>query len=122
MNNKAKLFIIVLICLCVLCSFYLIVMNIFDSEADKAVVYVNNEVHTVIELSDEIYKEYTIETEFGTNIITVSDGSIGVSAADCPDKTCVNTGFINNPGRPIICIPHKLEIIISGSDFDGVAA
>ncbi|MCL2108928.1 MAG: NusG domain II-containing protein [Oscillospiraceae bacterium] len=43
----------------------------------------------------------------------VQNGKIRVSYANCPDKICVNTGFIPNGIIPIICIPNKLEIRIT---------
>ncbi|MDE7364142.1 MAG: NusG domain II-containing protein [Ruminococcus sp.] len=45
----------------------------------------------------------------GYNIIEISDGKIRISDADCPDKTCVNMGFLSGD-VPIVCLPHKLVI------------
>lgn len=53
--------------------------------------------------------QYPITTQYGTNIITVRDGSIGVTFSDCPGKDCVDMGF-SRSGRPIVCLPHHLVI------------
>lgn len=45
----------------------------------------------------------------GYNIVEISDGEVRISEADCPDKTCVNTGFLSSD-IPIVCLPHKLVI------------
>lgn len=45
----------------------------------------------------------------GYNIIEILDGKIRISYADCPDKTCVNMGFLSGD-MPIVCLPHKLVI------------
>ena len=96
-------------------------MNYDKKTYDKAFVYVNNQLYMEIDLSDEIYREYTVETENGINLISVHDGAIGVIKSDCPDKICIKTGFISDRSKPIICIPHKLEIIIGEKPFlDGV--
>ena len=106
---------------CVICSVFILFMNSENHEHKTAVVYVDDEVYKVIELSDKIYTQYAIKTEYGINIIEVSDGKIRVTEADCPDKTCVKSGYTCSPWKPIICIPHKLEIIIEGNELDGVA-
>ena len=56
----------------------------------------------------------------GTNILVIKDGEAYLSYADCPDKTCVNTGKIHYVGESIICLPNKLAITVRGSSDDGV--
>lgn len=59
----------------------------------------------------------------GENTVTVSGGRICVSAADCPDKTCVRQGWVSDSGTPIVCLPHQLTILVKGggSDVDALA-
>lgn len=56
--------------------------------------------------------EFTVQTDKGYNVIRVKNGKIGVIEADCPDKTCVHTGYTDNSFLPVICIPHRLEITV----------
>ena len=42
--------------------------------------------------------------------------------ADCPDKVCVKTGKIKNPGQTIVCLPHRTVIEITGDNADIDAA
>ena len=58
--------------------------------------------------------EYTYQGRYTCNI-AVSDGSISVTYADCPDKTCVKTGKISKSGSVICCLPNKMIIRIVGS-------
>ena len=46
----------------------------------------------------------------------VEPGRIRVESADCPDKVCVNQGYISDGTVPIACLPHKLIIRIEGGD------
>lgn len=62
-----------------------------------------------IDLSVSPDREIVIENEHGKNIVSIEDHRIRVSEADCPDQTCVKSGFLSN-ARPIICLPHKLVI------------
>ena len=36
-------------------------------------------------------QEKTVSTQYGTNVITVKDGKIAVTQADCPDHYCTRT-------------------------------
>lgn len=61
----------------------------------------------------------TVETEKGTNVITVKNGAVAVTAADCPDGICMKRGFCTG-GAPIVCLPHGLVVQFSGEqDVDG---
>lgn len=54
---------------------------------------------------------FTVTGENGcVNEIEVRSHSIGVISADCPDKLCVQQGFVDSPGIPIVCLPNKLVI------------
>ena len=61
---------------------------------------------------DTVAQEYsfTVECEEGYNIVTVRQGEICVSDADCPDHICMQYGWIKGTGAPIVCMPHRLVI------------
>ena len=51
--------------------------------------------------------------------IKIEKGDIYVSAADCPDHTCMKTGKLSQSGVPIVCLPNKLIIRYKeGADTD----
>ena len=55
----------------------------------------------------------------GTNTVTVRDGKIAVTFADCPDQYCVKRRF-RNSGTQIVCLPHALVIrFLDGEVIDG---
>ena len=49
-----------------------------------------------------------------TNTIEVEPGRIRVREAGCPDQVCVNQGYISDGTVPIVCLPNKLVIEITG--------
>ena len=53
-----------------------------------------------------------------TNIITVSDGEVRMTHADCPDQICVKTGSISRSGQSIVCAPNRMVVTITGGDKD----
>ena len=64
-------------------------------------------------------QEFTVTAGGGFNRITVKDGKIAVTEADCPDQYCVRQGFCNS-GAQIVCLPHRLVITFLGeTEVDG---
>ncbi|MBP3674284.1 MAG: NusG domain II-containing protein [Oscillospiraceae bacterium] len=56
----------------------------------------------------------------GVNVVTVKDGKIAVTYADCPDGYCVDRGYCNS-GTQIVCLPHRLVIRFLGKqEIDGI--
>jgi len=52
--------------------------------------------------------------------VAVKGGRIAITGSDCPDKTCVRTGFIGVPGQITACLPNRLMIRIAGGGVDAV--
>ena len=106
----SALFVLVLICAAVL-----LLRGALTSENKTAVVYLNGEVIREIEL-DKIKEpiEFDIVTGEYTNRALAERGRIRRVSANCPDKVCVNQGWIDNGAVPIVCLPHKVTIEIRG--------
>ena len=66
---------------------------------------------------------FLLEDGRGRNLISVEQGRIRVSEADCPDQICVDQGWISDGPVPIVCLPHRLMIQIVGGEegLDGGA-
>ena len=88
-----------------------------------AYIYQDDNLLYTIDLN-AVKDPYTIEIscEEGTNTVEVHSGKIGVVSADCPDKTCVKTGFIGNGMVPVICVPHGLMIVVRDESGGAVDA
>ena len=68
-------------------------------------------VHTV---DLRIDREITVTNSRGSqNTVTIRDGKIAVTQADCPDHYCMHRGFCNN-GAQIVCLPNELIIRFTG--------
>ena len=67
-------------------------------------------------------EDSVIEIPYGEsyNTVEIKDGKIRVSDAGCPDKTCVNTGWLSSASMPIVCLPNHLVIEFSDGNDDGV--
>lgn len=96
-------------------------MKSLPIEQPMAEIRLNGEVIRTVPLTAE--EEFTVDCDSGWNRICVSDGAVCVSDADCPDRVCVSTGRISGGAVPIICLPHRLEIVIvSGAEAEFDAA
>ena len=88
-----------------------------STAANRARIKAGDSIFTVDLLEDQTF---TLEAaDGGYNTVTVKDGKIAVTEADCPDQYCVKQGFCNS-GEQIVCLPHKLVISFVGeSHVDG---
>jgi len=71
-------------------------------------VYDNGKLIRRVELN--LNKKINLE-EKGM-ILEVNEGKIRVLKSTCPNKLCVNLGYIEFPGQKIVCIPNKTVIEI----------
>lgn len=107
---------IALTCISLISIFTLVRKSLLEQDL-IADIYQNGKLIQSIPLN-HVQEPYIItltDTDGGTNTIEVRQGAIGIIAADCPDKICVNQGFIVNSLTPITCLPHRLVIEIRGS-------
>jgi hypothetical protein len=84
-----------------------------------AEVYSDGTLIRVISLEKD--GEYHIESNGGTNILTVENGRIRVTESDCPDGLCMDFGWKERNGEQIICLPHRLTVIVTSDlppDYD----
>lgn len=88
------------------------------SSACVADIYQDGTLLTSIAL-DQVQAPYTFTitgTDGGENQVEVRPGSIGILSADCPDGLCVRQGFLDAPGIPVVCLPHRLVIQLRPAD------
>ena len=88
--------------------------------AARAKIVSDGEFVMTVDLA--IDQEFTVESkDGGSNTVTVKDGAIAVTAADCPDHYCMDRGFCTG-GTQIVCLPNRLVISFLGEqEIDGVA-
>ena len=61
---------------------------------------------------------YTYKNDKGYNIVEIKEGKIRVIEADCPNKDCVNKGYIKRNNESVICLPHRFEVTVKSMDDD----
>lgn len=100
-------------------SLWLGVVLLMPGEAAEAVnIYADGKLVKTVSLKRD--QEFTVESQNGTNVITIRDGKIAVTEADCPDHYCMQRGFCDG-GTAIVCLPNRLVIEFAGEqEIDGV--
>ena len=99
---------------CAVISFFLFRPQ---NPVNYAQILSDNKVVKTVDLRES--QTFTIESEWGSNVITVSQGEIAVLNASCPDKLCIHQGFCNS-GADIVCLPNRLVIrFVEKAGVDG---
>ena len=75
---------------------------------------------TTVPLSDD--GVYDVEGTLGSVRVRVTDGTVRVVDAVCPDRICELTGALSAPGAVIACVPNAVTVRIGGSGRDGLDA
>lgn len=117
---KTKYWIALLAAILIICLGLSIPLLIPGQNAQYAEIISDGQVMQVVDLN--IDREIHITTvNGGKNTITVKDGKIGVTEANCPDHYCMDRGMCDR-GTQIVCLPNKLIIRFKGvQTVDSVA-
>lgn len=94
---------------------------LLDSGAPADTVQVLSQGKVLYTLSLNKDQTVTVETDLGRNTVTIRDGKVAVTEADCPDGYCMARGFCSS-GPQIVCLPNRLVIQFTGSTpLDGIS-
>lgn len=112
MSKRKKIIIAALISVILLAAVGICVFAVLSPAADKhiAEISLNGEIIRTIDLNTAPDETFTVESELGTNTVSIRGGEISVTDASCPDKICVNHGPLKSELLPIVCLPNKLII------------
>ena len=109
---KSKFWILLFAVLLLLCIGISIPIFMGNESAFSAQIISDGQIVKTVLLSQE--QEFTVTSpQGGSNTVTVRDGKIAVTQADCPDHYCMLRGFCGG-GTEIVCLPNKLIIRFLG--------
>lgn len=59
----------------------------------------------------------------GTSIAETKPGAVRMKSSPCPEHYCMETGWIDQPGAVIVCVPNRIviEIIADKNSVDTIA-
>ena len=104
---KTRTWILLLAALLVLC----LGLSVFLLRPREAyLAEISSQVRVLKTVDLHLDQEFTVTTpEGGSSVITVRDGKIAVTQANCPDHYCMDRGFCGG-GTQIVCLPNRLVI------------
>lgn len=116
---KTRCWIIILAAVLAVCLGLSLWLFLPQKQASSVRVISEGQLLYVLSLSENT--QVTVKTERGTNIVTVLDGKVAVTEADCPDGYCMARGYCSG-GTQIVCLPNRLVLEFVGeTNIDGVA-
>ncbi len=82
-----------------------------------ASITVGEETVRTIDLTKAKDQEFSILEETGKPItFQIKDHAIRFLESDCPDKVCINTGFLKNDLDVACCLPNQTALLVSKED------
>lgn len=70
-----------------------------------------------IDLARAEDQEFSILEETGLPItFEIRDHAIRFAESDCPDKICINTGFLKNDLDVACCLPNQTAVLVTKED------
>jgi hypothetical protein len=46
--------------------------------------------------------------------VLAAPGKVRVKHSDCPDKLCEKMGWTSSPAKPLICLPNRVTVTVTG--------
>lgn len=89
-------------------------IRLFGMKTGKtADVTIDGKLFKTLKLSEDTRLEID-GADGGKNILVIKDGKAFMEDADCADKICVHQGAISHTNENIVCLPHKVVVLIRG--------
>ena len=119
MKRKRNTIFFLIILFLIICIGFLIQKYYFGKSGTSAIIEQDGETVAELDLNKDT-ELFLNDGNGGSNTITVHNGQISVTEANCPDLVCVRTGAISETGEVIACLPHKLIITISSDQTNSL--
>jgi len=111
---------IIIVCVIIgLALIFLLINRVFFQNKGETYceIYVDGELVETTELNKN--REFTVD-EVPAITFEVKDQSIAFIHSDCPDKVCIQSGYLKHTGQSASCLPNKTTIrICSRSTNEG---
>ncbi len=87
-----------------------------SKKGSLAVIAVNGKEVKRVALGDGMRsRKFVVRGAGGATVVEVSGGRARVLTSHCRDKICVGVGWIDSPGKAVICLPNRVVLRITGS-------
>lgn len=87
-----------------------------DSD-ENAMLQIYHDGRMIHELPLYTDADFEIHGQYA-NQISIRDGCAAITDSDCPGQDCMHSGWIQNTGRSIVCLPNRVELRIIGIESE----
>lgn len=91
----------------------LITLFTAGGSAEYVVIYVNGVEYAKYNLQGTAM-EIDVTTEYGYNLVKISDGAVCIIDSNCKDKLDIAAGTIDKNGQSLVCLPNRVVVAIEG--------
>ncbi|MBO4234959.1 MAG: NusG domain II-containing protein [Firmicutes bacterium] len=117
MKNIIKKADIILFLFLILLGIVLTVASLVGgSDTNTVVVKVDGKVYGTYSISKD--QTIKIEKDDHYNLIEIKDGKVKMAESNCHNQLCVKQGAISSGNMPIVCLPNRVIVNISGEEDD----
>lgn len=103
-----------MIAICIVAGIFFLAFSGRRHSGNWAVVEVDGREYCRLSLLEDGERE--IVTQWGSNWLVIQKGKAYIREADCKNQVCVHTKPIDQTGESIVCLPHKVNIYITGKN------
>lgn len=107
--KKGDIFAAIIVAALALAVFFAFIPK--ETSGDTVLIYLDGELIKELSLSENA--TFTVSGDY-ENTVEIKDGKAAIVSSDCPGTDCVHTGWIDSPGRSIVCLPNRVEVVIAG--------
>lgn len=119
-KKKVKNDLLLIFGLLAIAGLVLFLQSIFKQTGASVSVTHNGNRIASYSLTEE--RQIPIQTDEGYNLLVIADHKAYIKEADCPDRLCVSSRPISRRGESLICLPHKLVILVENGESRAVDA
>jgi len=92
-----------------------------SADQSQAIITVDGKPFKTVVL-DGHHEVIRVSGVTGYDIVEVADRKVRIVEADCPDKLCVNQGWISRSPQQIVCLPNRVVVRVVSGQASGVDA
>ena len=78
----------------------------------RAEIWLDGELVETVDL-DALTEEREIRVGEHVTVLA-APGRVRVKHSDCPDKLCEHMGWSSSPAKPLICLPNRVTVAVTG--------
>ncbi len=103
----------------VVVSLFIIRNNFSLKDGSRIEITVNDRRWGTYNLSEDQKIPIVIDGE-EINTVVISEGEAYMLNATCPDRLCIHQGRIRKRGQSIVCLPHKVIVMVTDGEESSI--